>query len=227
MEAMPDTIPSYGSIATSTERDGGDEYIGDSSSFEFRYDHDDESGIDTATSSAEMLRSTAETFPFLTDDEESFGDDDDDEGYNGTLEAVTLIRQKRSFLLLNTFVVGIAVAILVYVILAFQENLHVNIKSKTTTTKSSSTVQVPTTTTSDIELDDNAVSYSSTDNSECQLHPNCDNLGLIGNCCPTTSGIMLGCCKAVKCQMNQGCAALGLNGDCCPTHFGVMLGCCT
>mmetsp|Transcript_25510 Transcript_25510/g.35072 ORF Transcript_25510/g.35072 Transcript_25510/m.35072 type:complete len:199 (-) Transcript_25510:154-750(-) len=69
------------------------------------------------------------------------------------------------------------------------------------------------------------------DNSACQS-------GLVGDCCPTSDGIMLGCCDADTnivsrhltakgaCDDNSACAALGMSGLCCPTSEGVDLSCC-
>lgn len=35
---------------------------------------------------------------------------------------------------------------------------------------------------------------SSNGSADCSAHPKCDELGLIGVCCPTQDGILLGCC---------------------------------
>ena len=66
----------------------------------------------------------------------------------------------------------------------------------------------------------------------------CNELSLVGNCCPTPEGKLLGCCTAndnlvtrhptskAACASNSACAAIGLVGDCCPTVAGTRLGCC-
>ena len=66
----------------------------------------------------------------------------------------------------------------------------------------------------------------------------CNALGLVGDCCPTPEGKLLGCCldqdnlvtrhptSTAACASNSACAATGLAGDCCPTAEGKHLGCC-
>eukprot|EP00965_Chrysotila_dentata_P020115 665791-Pleurochrysis_carterae.AAC.1 len=69
----------------------------------------------------------------------------------------------------------------------------------------------------------------------CNAHSAC--AGLTGDCCPTTKGVILGCCDNAptnqsppppqpQCAAHASCASLGLEGDCCPTSQGVILGCC-
>eukprot|EP00980_Cylindrotheca_fusiformis_P021423 scaffold8288_cov129-Cylindrotheca_fusiformis.AAC.1 len=78
----------------------------------------------------------------------------------------------------------------------------------------------------------------------CSANPVCANLGLEGECCPTTSGFILDCCESpvttptnapvlnptaqgpVSCSANPVCANLGLEGECCPTTSGLILDCC-
>jgi hypothetical protein len=79
----------------------------------------------------------------------------------------------------------------------------------------------------------------------CLLNSACFAQGLTENCCPTESGVMLGCCpsvaattsealKAAACSANPRCVAQGLGGSgavgeaelCCPTLSGVFLSCC-
>ena len=66
-----------------------------------------------------------------------------------------------------------------------------------------------------------AVAIRCADNSVCSAD------GLVGDCCPTSAGVKLGCCSADgnvasrhetapgACDDNSACAALGLAGDCC------------
>eukprot|EP00980_Cylindrotheca_fusiformis_P018056 scaffold5780_cov102-Cylindrotheca_fusiformis.AAC.3 len=77
----------------------------------------------------------------------------------------------------------------------------------------------------------------------------CVGLGLEGECCPTTSGLILDCCESSpvnaptnapvpnptnapvaagpeSCSANPVCAGLGLEGECCPTTSGLILDCC-
>lgn len=79
----------------------------------------------------------------------------------------------------------------------------------------------------------------------CLSNAGCVNLGLSGNCCPSDSGIFLGCCnngassEVVKnqtetlpgsdsssCESRAACTNIGLSGHCCPTQDGTMLNCC-
>lgn len=58
----------------------------------------------------------------------------------------------------------------------------------------------------------------------CKAHAGCATLA--GNCCPTATGVRLGCCGAgPACHAHPACARL--RGDCCPTADGVRLGCCS
>jgi len=69
---------------------------------------------------------------------------------------------------------------------------------------------------------------------QCSAHPECSNLNLAGNCCPSDGGTMLECCEKVyteqvvqaQCSTHTACSAAGLAGACCPTVEGVMLECC-
>lgn len=88
--------------------------------------------------------------------------------------------------------------------------------------------------------------------SSCMSHTACSSAGLSGECCPTATGIMLGCCDEVaspgkgntisqsssssssssdgddaSCGQHQACTSAGLTGVCCPTEDGIMLGCCS
>mmetsp|Transcript_52297 Transcript_52297/g.67069 ORF Transcript_52297/g.67069 Transcript_52297/m.67069 type:complete len:217 (+) Transcript_52297:128-778(+) len=61
----------------------------------------------------------------------------------------------------------------------------------------------------------------------CMDNSACDNLGMVGDCCPTPTGINLDCCfevgnvvthkltKIGACDDNSVCAALGIMGTCC------------
>jgi endo-1,3(4)-beta-glucanase len=81
--------------------------------------------------------------------------------------------------------------------------------------------------------------------SACQLHSACVDLGLMGECCPTSNGNMLECCQSnssagtgyesgndpsnsttAACESHPLCTNLGLVGDCCPSKHGSFLGCC-
>lgn len=60
----------------------------------------------------------------------------------------------------------------------------------------------------------------------CAAHPDCS--GLTGDCCPTDTGVVLGCCVATaSCSSHPACADAGLTGDCCPTTSGLKLECCS
>ena len=72
----------------------------------------------------------------------------------------------------------------------------------------------------------NSTATTTTTASTCSAHPLCASKNLTGECCPTASGLMLGCCNNALCQANAGCAALNLQGLCCPTAAGTNLGCC-
>jgi hypothetical protein len=82
-------------------------------------------------------------------------------------------------------------------------------------------------------------------NAFCENNDVCASLGLSGRCCPTATGIHLGCCSAMddnskdesspsdtdeveprSCSAHAECASSGLVGQCCPTGDGIMLGCC-
>jgi len=72
-------------------------------------------------------------------------------------------------------------------------------------------------------------SRSSLSNSTmCENHPKCKHLS--GECCPTPSGIKLGCCtldvplSLAACASHETC--VGVTGNCCPTDDGVHLACC-
>ena len=74
--------------------------------------------------------------------------------------------------------------------------------------------------------------------SQCLAHPQCAHLE--GECCPTTSGVFLDCCRndgtsqdmeyppetpdVESCSANSLCT--NLEGDCCPTDELVFLNCC-
>lgn len=80
-----------------------------------------------------------------------------------------------------------------------------------------------------------------------ETSPACeDNLGCIGlagDCCPASDGLMLACCEqpepdtteapttvtstpsSAACAANSGCSNLA--GDCCPAPNGMMLACCS
>lgn len=83
----------------------------------------------------------------------------------------------------------------------------------------------------------------------CLNHPRCAALNLSGACCPTISGVSMGCCNttenleatttpvsttivtqsvsaAAVCSNHPRCAALNLSGACCPNIAGVSMGCC-
>lgn len=78
--------------------------------------------------------------------------------------------------------------------------------------------------------------------SSCRANPTCKDMGLTGDCCPSTdpNGKMLDCCFGVTpsptttpildtaCSANPTCKLLGLMGDCCPSTGpdGKMLDCC-
>ena len=99
---------------------------------------------------------------------------------------------------------------------------------------------IPQNVTMDISSD--GTDYSAS----CYLNSGCKSTGLSGSCCPTESGIYLGCCStdpnaisdnsdkqdsgsndSKSCSGNKGCASFNLQGDCCPTPNGVFLGCCS
>jgi endo-1,3(4)-beta-glucanase len=89
-----------------------------------------------------------------------------------------------------------------------------------------------------------------TASSMCRNHPACVDANLVGECCPTQAGSMLGCCGAdsktvdtttngtvpadskastessASCSSHLFCADANLVGDCCPTKDGSYLGCC-
>ena len=66
----------------------------------------------------------------------------------------------------------------------------------------------------------------------------CLTSNLVGDCCPSSSGKNLACCRdgtniatvtrtaKGACDDNSACAALGLAGLCCPGADGAFLGCC-
>lgn len=80
---------------------------------------------------------------------------------------------------------------------------------------------------------------------ECDNHEACRKSGLLGMCCPTITGIDLGCCSvkttaingfnkniepstelnAAACASHTSCQSLG-SGACCPTLDGIYLDCC-
>mmetsp|Transcript_26055 Transcript_26055/g.39396 ORF Transcript_26055/g.39396 Transcript_26055/m.39396 type:complete len:954 (-) Transcript_26055:1036-3897(-) len=88
-----------------------------------------------------------------------------------------------------------------------------------------------------------------TDNAaaDCDQHEACRDAGLVGMCCPTVSGIALGCCdtktsvlddstksaatpektviNSSSCSSHTRCQSLG-SGECCPTPGGIYLDCC-
>jgi hypothetical protein len=89
------------------------------------------------------------------------------------------------------------------------------------------------------------------ESAQCSANLACANLGLRGECCPTSIGIQLDCCDQAalstptpptlnssttesnrttplpaECSAHADCASLGLDGDCCPTSTGVQLDCC-
>lgn len=63
---------------------------------------------------------------------------------------------------------------------------------------------------------------------KCSANVACAAKKLAGDCCPTTSGVNLDCCKvkSARCSDNTACKNLGLQGNCCPTKDGVLLDCC-
>lgn len=71
---------------------------------------------------------------------------------------------------------------------------------------------------------------TATDYSSCSANAGCS--GLIGNCCPSDTGVDLSCCDSTEvesdaaCVANDACSAIGLTGLCCPTAEGVSLECC-
>ena len=90
------------------------------------------------------------------------------------------------------------------------------------------------------EGDSSSSSGGGSDDAACVNHDACLEAGLQGQCCPTSTGISLGCCGSqddsssstndesgsndASCSNHQGCS--GLVGLCCPTGEGVYLGCC-
>lgn len=78
-----------------------------------------------------------------------------------------------------------------------------------------------------------AVAIRCVDNSACA------SIGMVGDCCPTSSGQRLACCnaddnyvtrhitKSGACDDNSACAKLGIAGMCCPTSSGTDLACCS
>jgi hypothetical protein len=93
---------------------------------------------------------------------------------------------------------------------------------------------------------------SSSSSSACEAHPGCVDLGLSGECCPTSEGLTLGCCNSSEssettdsaakdsggeesgstfsdssCSAHPQCADAGLSGNCCPTDAGGSLECCS
>merc|ERR1711879_1079480 len=79
------------------------------------------------------------------------------------------------------------------------------------------------------------------DEAKCSAHEECASLGLAGTCCPTDTGMYLGCCSSGQasrshfkpssaeiisngnaCSANPNCPHL--DGNCCPTDDGVCLG---
>jgi hypothetical protein len=66
--------------------------------------------------------------------------------------------------------------------------------------------------------------------STCKANPSCAKLNLKGECCPTTTGQYLECCRrsvsSSKCEYNKRCDARGLEGECCPSSNGQYLDCC-
>lgn len=75
-----------------------------------------------------------------------------------------------------------------------------------------------------------AVANQSQQYPSCSANPGCS--GLVGNCCPSDTGVDLTCCDATDvetdatCVANSACNALGLTGLCCPSEEGVTLDCC-
>merc|ERR1712187_927556 len=79
------------------------------------------------------------------------------------------------------------------------------------------------------------------EDASCSAHASC--AGLAGLCCPTETGMYLGCCSSgqpsrshfkpkpppqsstAACSAHTECT--GLLGDCCPAPGGVCLGCCS
>lgn len=62
----------------------------------------------------------------------------------------------------------------------------------------------------------------------CDAHLACSHL--TGECCPTSGGVLLGCCfgeaapTTESCQAHSACSHL--SGNCCPTNAGAHLACC-
>lgn len=89
---------------------------------------------------------------------------------------------------------------------------------------------------------DSGSSGGGSDDAACVNHDACLDAGLQGLCCPTPTGISLGCCAShdkssnknssssssgsddASCSNHASCG--GLVGLCCPTGEGVFLGCC-
>lgn len=69
--------------------------------------------------------------------------------------------------------------------------------------------------------------HEDTNSGTCHEFPQCKDLGLVGECCPTPDGTTLDCCEAHLCHTHAQCSSLGLEGACCPTSSGVFLDCCT
>lgn len=62
--------------------------------------------------------------------------------------------------------------------------------------------------------------------SKCIFNRPCRALGLRGDCCPTSDGIYLNCCKHKPTTCSSYRACTNLTGNCCPTDTGVFLNCC-
>lgn len=85
------------------------------------------------------------------------------------------------------------------------------------------------------EIDINNRILSKVVDAKCSSTPTCSKL--TGNCCPTSAGKYLDCCKSStttkanpKKSSNRSCSANSkckkFTGNCCPTNAGVYLSCC-
>lgn len=128
--------------------------------------------------------------------------------------------------------------------LTFTSKDNGNVSSSATTTYATTTAAKYTG--QNMAKDENH-HVSAMSQSMCFQNSQCQNLGLQGECCPTTAGVYLGCCSrptlakndpkstmqsarddqsSSSCASNPSCYFLGLLGDCCPTAKGIQLSCC-
>ena len=61
---------------------------------------------------------------------------------------------------------------------------------------------------------DKSKSHLSSDNFECSMNKKCDALELIGSCCPTNEGVVLGCCEWILPWKKS------IDAECDRTSFG-------